>query len=138
SVNFNTDIIVDEHLGEYLKSQIENGAKPNELLDYQGNVIRRLRCVVKSGRGVMNPENATKLKIQTYLSRKEYKNYYYTDSGDNYMFGLYENEHGRRIVSINTLESTRYALDQNEDTKQEIFKSLEPIMIGSGKNKKEG
>src|SRR5690606_8548258 len=102
SVTFNTDIIVDEHLCEYLKSQSENGAKPNELLDYQGNVIRRLRCVVKAGRGVMNPENATKLKIQTYLSRKEYRNYYYTDSGDNYMFGLYENEHGRRIVSINT------------------------------------
>src|SRR5690606_30845844 len=52
--------------------------------------------------------------------------------------GLYENKRGRKIVSINTLDATRYAFDQNKDLKREIFKSLEPVMIGRGKNEEEG
>lgn len=137
-VNFKTDIIIDQHLANHVRAQIAIGVKPNELKDFQGNTIRRLRCEVKVGRGVMNPDNATKVKMQTYKSDKEYKNYYYTDSGDNYMFGLYENGNGRKIVSINTLEATRYALDQNKDSTKEIFNSVEPVMIGRGKNAKEG
>jgi len=137
NVNFKTDKIIDEYLAKHLKKQITKGIKPNELKDFQGNIIRHLRCEVKAGRGVMNPENATVLKEQTYKSNKEYKNYYYTDSGDNYMFGLYENEHGRKIISVNTFEATNYALEQNEETKKEIFKTEEPIIIGRGKEKKE-
>ena len=137
NVNFTTDVIIDEHLEDFLKEQINNGIKTNELTDFQGNIIRHLRCEVKSGRGVMNPDNATIVKEQTYKSAKDYKNYYYSDSGDNYMFGLYENENGRKIVSINTFESARLSLDQNEDTKREIFKSKEPVFIGRGKKEKE-
>tara|TARA_R110002096_G_scaffold218451_1_gene406549 strand:- start:265 stop:4440 length:4176 start_codon:yes stop_codon:yes gene_type:complete len=137
NVNFKTDNIVDEHMAIYLKKQIEDGVKQNELKDIQGNTVRHLRCEVKSGRGVMNPDNVTIVKAQTYKSDKDYKNFYYTDSGDNYMFGLYENENGRKIVSINTLESVRLSLNQNEDSKKEIFKSKEPIFIGRGKNEKE-
>ncbi|MEM6516431.1 MAG: type II CRISPR RNA-guided endonuclease Cas9 [Bacteroidota bacterium] len=137
-VSFKTDLIVDEHLATHLRAQIESGVKQNELKDFQGKTIRHLRCVVKSGRGVMNPDNVTIVKEQTYESDKEYKNYYYADSGDNYMFGLYENEYGRKIVSINTLEATRLSLNQNEDFKREIFKSKEPVLIGRGKKAKEG
>mgnify|MGYP007006688630 CR=1 FL=1 len=137
NVNFQTDNIIDEYLADYLKKQIENGVHQNELIDFQGNIIRHLRCEVKSGRGVMNPENATIVKEQTYKSNKEYKNYYYADSGDNYMFGLYENENGRKIVSINTFDSAKLSINQNEDTRREVFKSKEPILVGRGKNEKE-
>lgn len=138
-VKFDSDIIVDEQLAEFLSEQIKNGVKPQELKDYRGNTIRRLRCVVKSGRGVMNPDNATKLKEQTYKSDKEYKNYYYVDSGDNYMFGLYKTEDGKRsIKSINILDATLFSEKLNKDSKKEIFKTIEPVMIGSDKNKKEG
>lgn len=100
--------------------------------------MRHIRCEVKSGRGVMNPDNVTVVKEQTYKSEKEYKNHYYADSGDNYMFGLYENENGRKIDSINTLEAARFSLNQNEDSKREIFKAIEPVLIGRGKKAKEG
>lgn len=138
NVNFTTDNIVDENLAMHLRKQIESGVKQNELKDFQGKVVRHLRCEVKSGRGVMNPDNATIVKEQTYKSTKEYKNYYYADSGDNYMFGLYENESGRRIVSINTFESVQLSLNQNEDSKRELFKSKEPVLIGRGKKATEG
>src|SRR5690554_4509798 len=59
NVNFKTDRIIDEHLAVHLKQQIENGIKPHELKDFQGNIVRHIRCEVKSGRGVMNPDNAT-------------------------------------------------------------------------------
>ena len=137
NVNFKTDNIIDDHLEKHLKKQIANGAKLNELKDFQGRTIRHLRCEVKSGRGVMNPENATILKEQTYKSDKDYKNYYYTESGDNYMFGLYENNQGRKIVPFNTLDATKYALEQNKVTKEEIFKTKEPVLVGRGKNKEE-
>jgi CRISPR-associated endonuclease Csn1 len=68
----------------------------------------------------------------------EYKNHFYANTGDNYMFGLYENEYGRKIISINVFESTKYSLEKNMDSPKEIFKSKEPVMIGSGKNVKEG
>ena len=138
SVNFSTDVIVDEHLSNHLKEQIKKGVKPHELMDFQGNKLRRLRCRVKSGRGFMNPDNVTVVKEQTYKSEKEYKNFIYADSGDNFMFGLYENENGRKIISINTFDAvSKYTLSQNKDKKEDIFKSIEPIYIGTGKKKLE-
>lgn len=135
-VNFKTDLIIDDHLMKYLTKQIEKGVKQDKLKDFQGNNIRHLRCEVKVGGGKMNPENVSVIKEQTYKSKKEYKNYYYTNTGDNYMFGLYENENGRKIVPINTFESTQLSFEQNEDTNKEIFKSKEPVIIGRGKNAK--
>lgn len=131
-----TDIIVDEHLAEHIKQQVDGGAKSNEIVDFQGNIIRRVRCKVKSGRGFMNPDKVTVVKEQTYKSEKEYKNYYYADSGENYMFGLYEDEKGKReIKSINLLESSRFAKAVECNDKKEIFRAVEPVFIG--KNKKE-
>lgn len=137
-VNFSTDVIIDEHLAEYLKDQTKNGKKSYELVDFQNNTIRHLRCRVKSGRGFMNPENVTVVKEQTYKSKKEYKNYIYADSGDNFMFGLYENDNGRKIVSINTFDAvSKYTINQNSDKKEGIFKSIEPVFIGTGRNRAE-
>jgi CRISPR-associated endonuclease Csn1 len=138
SVNFSSDVIIDKNLTEYLKKQISDGVKQNELKDFQGNTLRHLRCRVKAARGFMNPENATIVKEQVYKSSKEYKNYIYADSGENYIFGLYENENGRSIVSFNVFESAHYMKHINEITSENLFNSKEPLYIGRGKNKKEG
>ncbi|MDD4686449.1 MAG: hypothetical protein PHI76_04170, partial [Clostridia bacterium] len=137
NVNFKTDIIIDNHLAEHLKLQIKDGKSINELKDFQGNKVRRLRCEVKAGRGTLDPDKVTIVKEQTYKSRKEYKNYYYTNTGDNYVFGLYENENGRKIVSINTFQAIQYSLNKNKDSITDIFKFIEPIIIGKSKNAKE-
>lgn len=137
TVNFSSDVIIDKHIEKYLKKQISDGVKQNELKDFQGNILRHLRCRVKAARGFMNPENATIVKEQVYKSSKEYKNYIYADSGENYMFGLYENENGRSIVPFNVFESAHYMKHINEATSENLFNSKEPIYIGRGKNKKE-
>lgn len=137
SVNFENDNIIDIHLAKHLKLQIKDGVPINELKDFQGNIVRRLRCEVKAGRGTLDPEKVTIVKEQTYKSKKDYKNYYYSNTGDNYMFGLYENENGRKIVSINIFQAIQYSLNKNHDSQTEIFKVVEPIKIGRGKKEKE-
>jgi CRISPR-associated endonuclease Csn1 len=129
-VNFSSDIIIDEHLSIFLNRQLETGVKQYDLVDFQGNKLRHLRCRVKSARGFMNPDNVTIVKKQTYKSEKDYKNYIYADSGENYVFGLYENKNGREIVSINKFEAADYisALGIPTD-KKELFKQKEPVMI---------
>ena len=137
SVNFSSDVIVDEYLAVYLKNQLNNGVKQNELKDFQGNTLRHLRCRVKAARGFMNPDNATVVKEQVYKSSKDYKNYIYADSGENYMFGLYENENGRSIIPFNIFESAQYMKHLNSVTSENLFNSKEPIYIGRGKKAKE-
>lgn len=140
NVNLNTDIIIDEHLAKYLKQQLADGVKQNELKDFQGKTLRHLRCRVKAARGFMNPDNATIVKEQVYKSTKDYKNFIYADSGENYMFGLYQNENAKSIVPFNVFESSRYAKHLEELTPENLFKSkesLEPIYIGRGKKSKE-
>jgi len=132
-VNFSSDVIVDSHLAEHLNKQILNGAKHSELKDFQGKALRHLRCRVKAARGFMNPDNVTIVKKQVYKSSKDYKNYIYADSGENYMFGLYENENGRTIVPFNVFESARYNKYAEGKGILELFKSKEPILIGRGK-----
>lgn len=134
-VNFNSDIIVDTHIAEHLRQQIKSGAKQHELKDFQGRVVRHLRCRVKAARGFMNPENATIVKEQVYKSKKDYKNFIYADSGENYLFGLCENEFGRTIVPLNILESSTYARHLENKNYKELFKPKEPVEIGRGKKK---
>lgn len=140
SVNFNTDVIIDEHLAKHLKKQLTDGIKQNELKDFQGKILRHLRCRAKAARGFMNPDNATIVKEQTYKSTKDYKNFIYADSGENYMFGLYENENGKSIVPFNVFESSQHANHLGDLTLENLFKSkelLEPVYIGRGKKAKE-
>jgi CRISPR-associated endonuclease Csn1 len=136
-VNFASDVIVDTVLADFLKRQILDGVKQNELVDFQGKKLRHLRCRVKAARGFMNPDNVTIVKEQTYKSSKDYKNYVYADSGENYMFGLYENEQGRTIIPFNIFESAKFAKYTSSADSKELFKSKEPIFIGRGKNRKE-
>lgn len=139
NVNLNTDVIIDEHLVRYLKQQLADGVKQNELKDFQGKTLRHLRCRVKAARVFMNPDNATIVKEQVYKSTKDYKNFIYADSGENYMFGLYQNENGKSITLFNVFESSRYAKHLEELTPENLFKSKEssePIYIGRGKRLK--
>lgn len=138
SVNFQTDIIVDEDLAAHLKKQLfEEKVPQNELKDFSGKKVRHIRCRVKAARGFMKPENATIVKEQTYKSSKDYKNYIYADSGENFMFGMYENENGRSIVPFNVFEAAQYKKYLDESSPENLFKSKEPIYIGRGKKAKE-
>src|SRR5690554_6540633 len=126
---FNVDNIVDEALRNHIKEQLKT-KKVTELTDFQGNPIRRVRSRVKSGRGYMNPDNVTVVKEQVYKSQKDYKNYIYTDSGENFIFGLYENEKGDKdIISINKFEAANYLKIGIPNSKTELFKQKEPIII---------
>ena len=130
NINFSTDIIVDEHLSAILKKQLEDGIKQNDLVDFQGKKLRHLRCRVKSARGFMNPENVTVVKEQTYKSVKDYKSYIYADSGENYIFGLYENDKGREVKSINKFEAALYLKNIGRpENKSELFSQKEPVLI---------
>src|SRR5690606_22585579 len=124
-VNFKSDVIVDLHLKEHLKKQLAVGVNQHELKDFQGKILRHLRCRVKSARGFMNPDNATIVKEQVYKSTKDYKNFIYADSGENYMFGLYENENGRSFVPFKVFESSQYANHLEELAPGNLFKSKE-------------
>lgn len=127
-VNFDSDIVVDTHLQQYLKKQLENGVKQNDLVDFQGRKLRHIRCRVKAARGFMNPDNATKVKEHVYKSDKDYKNFIYTDSGENYLFGLYKNEFGNQIVPLNKFEVSQQ-IKYVENRKENLFKIKEPIII---------
>ena len=140
-VNFKTDVIVDSHLAEFLNNQLLAGVSQNELKDFQGNILRHLRCRVKAARGFMNPNNVTIVKQQAYKSSKDYKNFIYADSGDNFMFGLYENENGKSIVPFNKFEASQYAKHIEDLNEEELFKAKEqsePVIIGRGKKAKKG
>jgi len=128
-IKFNSDVIIDVHLADFLKNQLEKGVKQIALIDFQGNRLRHLRCRVKAARGFMNPDNVTIVKEQIYKSSKDYKNYIYADSGENYLFGLYRNNKGRQIVAINKFEASQQIIDNQIPTKAELFKFKEPILI---------
>lgn len=129
SINFNTDVIIDGHLANYLNKQLEEGINQYELRDFQGNILRHLRCRVKAARGFMNPDNATVVKEQVYKSAKGYKNYIYADTGNNYLFGMYENEKGRRIISINKFEAAKHISNVDYVDKKDLFGQKEPVLI---------
>jgi CRISPR-associated endonuclease Csn1 len=85
---------------------------------------------VKAARGFMNPENATVVKEQVYKSKKDYKNFVYADSGENYLFGLYENEFGRQIVPVNKFEAGIFVSQfKGEFGKRDLFRMKEPVSI---------
>lgn len=123
-VNFKSDVIIDQHLCNFLKEQLISGTTQTQLEDFQGNYVRHLRCRVKSGRGFMNPKNVTVVKSHTYKSRKDYKQYYYADSGDNYAFALYETEkRNRKIESVNLFEAAKINSNIMVETPSDLFQN---------------
>ena len=92
SINFEKDVIIDILLKEHLITQLNNGKNTNELVDFNNNAIRHLRCRVKAGRGFLKSETAIRLKDHTFKSKYEHKQEYRVQNDENYLYLLYEKE----------------------------------------------
>lgn len=85
------DYIHKEHANQDLQAAIEEGIR-----DMQGKQIRHIRCYVP----IKNP---LRIKKQTYLSKKEYKQDYLAAMGDLYCMARYECEGKKPIYRIYSL-----------------------------------
>jgi len=126
------DVIVDPYLENHIRKQLEDGVSISELKDFGGKIIRRVRVRVKAGRGFLDANNVTELKEQTYKSKYDYKNTYYTNSGDNYAFGFYKGINQRKVVSINLLEASKIVRLNDSSKLEDLFEKS--LVLGSGKN----
>lgn len=131
-LKFGNDVIVDPFLEKHLREQLSNGVSLSELKDFNGKTIRRIRVRVKAGRGFLDAEKVTELKEQTYKSKHEYKNSYYTNSGDNYAFGFYKGAIQRKIVPINLIQASKIARELGSNKIEDLFEKS--LVLGTGKN----
>jgi CRISPR-associated endonuclease Csn1 len=129
------DEIIDPYLAKHIQSQLLKGVSFSELLDFNGKIIRRIRVRVKAGRGYLDANNVTHIKEQTYKSRYDYKNTYYSNSGDNYAFGYYKGEKQRKIIAINLLEASKIGKATGDFKLNHLFEKT--LLLGSGKNQEE-
>ncbi|MDR7130781.1 CRISPR-associated endonuclease Csn1 [Algoriphagus sp. 4150] len=129
------DLIIDPYLEKHLQNQLSNGVSLSELKDFNGKIIRRIRVRVKAGRGFLDADKVTELKEQTYKSKYEYKNNYYTNSGDNYAFGYYEGRELRKIIPINLLEASKVGKLNGSYKLEDLFEKT--LVLGSGKKQEE-
>lgn len=89
-INFKKDIIVDELLKKHIEKQLKKGVKKTELVDFNGNKIRHIRCRYKAGRGYLTDEKAYTLKEHIFLSKLKHKQKFLVQNDENYLFLLYE------------------------------------------------
>lgn len=89
-----------EHANQDFQTAIEEGIR-----DTQGKQIRHIRCYVP----IKNP---LRIKKQTYLSKKKYKQYYLAAMGDLYCMARYECEGKKSVYRIYSL----YDISQNRAT----------------------
>jgi CRISPR-associated endonuclease Csn1 len=104
--------IVDPNIAKMIEKQLD-GKKLSEaitnglyMLDKEGNKVNKIRRIRTWARST----NLLTIKEQTYKSAtKDYKNFYYADTGDNYAFALYLAEDGKKkIVSRNLFEISQF------------------------------
>lgn len=98
NINFESDVIVDELLAKRIKEQLNNGVKVNELLDFQGNPIRHLRCRVKTGKGFQSREKTIELRMHSHPSKQKHKQYVLSKIADNFLFLFYEKTDGEKYI----------------------------------------
>jgi CRISPR-associated endonuclease Csn1 len=84
------DEIIDEQLKRKIEQQLNEGTKLTELVDFQGNRIRHVRCRYKAGRGFLSREKAIELKRHSHLSKYPHKQYILAQNEDGYIYLLYE------------------------------------------------
>lgn len=133
--------IVDPHIakmieqqmnGRSLKDTIANGVWMLNKAGGKVNKIRRVRCWVRN-------TSLLKVKEQTYKSNHLYKNFYYSNTGDNYAFALYVNNNkdydiaDKKIVSRNLFEVSNIRSSGKIKSIYDFFE--ETIEIGRGKIK---
>lgn len=94
-----------------------------------GNSIRHIRCWAND---VTNPIS---VKEQTYPSKHDYKNSYYSKNGENILYGLYwDGESDLRGYECRSLFNVAKQIKTNQDRTLESF--FEPYKdLGRGKNK---
>lgn len=93
TIDFEKDETVDKVLEKYLKSQLDKGISNTELKDFNGKIVRRLRCRVKAGRGgYLSIEKAIPIKSiqRPFESKYEHKKNILAKNNENYLFLLYE------------------------------------------------
>jgi CRISPR-associated endonuclease Csn1 len=129
------DVIVDPYLEKLINDQISNGVNISEIKDFNGKTIRRVRVRVKAGRGFLDADKVTDLKEQAYKSKYPYKNFYYTNSGDNYAFGYYKGNLNRKIIPINLFEASKVKKLNSTFKIEDFFEKL--LIVGKGNNREE-
>lgn len=134
------DQIVDAHLRNVIENQLKGRSLEKAFLEgiYMldkngnpvGNPMRHIRCWADTS-------NPIPVKQQTYISDKEYKNFYYAANAENTLYGYYwEGKSKERGFELLNLFQVSSLLKTNQSKKLEDylpkFKEL-----GRGKEKKE-
>lgn len=107
----NLDTIVDENIKQYIKTQKNNGI--GKFVDYQGNLIRHIRCYTSNG--VLPIKD-----YRDYPSKHVYKNKIYCENATNAFYAIYENEKGKRKYSVYNLLTVSKIEDKKND-KDKLF-----------------
>ncbi|MDD4729816.1 MAG: HNH endonuclease domain-containing protein, partial [Dysgonamonadaceae bacterium] len=130
-------VIVDKSLFKIMRNQFSNNTNFKDacekgiwMIDRNGNKvnkIRRVRCIAK-----INP---IQIRKQTYLSKKEYKRYYYAKNGENLYYALYWNgrvNNKKTYAYISLMDLSNMHRNTNGT---EIENNFEPFKkIGKGRN----
>ncbi len=99
--------------------------------------VRHVRVKVAAGRGFMTKEKSLVIKKQTYPSKHEYKQFYYAQNADNYLFLLYQSQTKtglkRTFKIINFLEISKTSIKNPRD----LWEYPEYVEIVKGKSKSE-
>ncbi|MDZ4844834.1 MAG: HNH endonuclease domain-containing protein [Chitinophagales bacterium] len=138
-IDIDKDIIVDEVLKRHIKEQLQNGKKPHEVVDFNGKIIRHIRCRVKAGRGVLSKDKALPIKkhAAAFLSKHPHKQEYLTQNEENYLFLLYEgvdkkNKPTRGYKILNLFDITLLGITDIEQLKNES--EFQKLKKGKEKN----
>lgn len=138
-IDIDKDFIVDELLRNHIKEQLDKGRKLHEVVDFNGKIIRHIRCRVKAGRGVLSKEKALPIKkhAKPFLSHHPHKQEYLAQNDENYLFLLYEGKdsknklvRGYRI--LNLYDIAKLGIRDINQLKQEP--EFQTLKKGKGKN----
>lgn len=136
-INIDKDIVIDELLKKYIKKQIEDGSRIEEVVDFNGKSIRHLRCRVKAGVGFLSKEKAMPIKKHIFASKHEHKKEYLVQNEENYLFLMYEGENKKEEVIrgykiLNLFEIAKLGISSIDEIKKEP--EFQKLQKGSGKN----
>jgi len=84
------DAIVDELLKRHIQKQLNSGIALSEVVDFNNKPVRHLRVRVKAGAGYLSKEKAITVKMHTYPSKQQHKQWMLTQNEENYLFLIYE------------------------------------------------
>jgi len=125
-IDIDKDIIIDELLKQHIKKQLDSGKKLHQVVDFNGKIIRHLRCRVKAGRGVLSKDKALAIKkhAQPFLSKHAHKQEYLTQNEENYLLLLYEgldkkNNLIREFRFLNLFDITQLSISDIDQIKRE-------------------